>query len=191
MLGTDSKETPSEGAMEKDNPSVDSGHGKKDLKQELKRVKKERDDYLDGWKRAKADLINYKRDELRRLEQVVQFANEEMINDVIIVLDSFELAIASMEKDNPAEKGTHMIMSKLQDVLKKRGVSRIEVNEGDKFDPNFHEAVTTVSAEGKEDGKSDLPVGVLAKEGTIAEELGAGYILHGKVIRATKVKVYK
>src|SRR3989344_6905999 len=129
MLGTDSKETPSEGAMEKDNPAVDSGHGKKDLKQELKRVKKERDDYLDGWKRAKADLINYKRDELRRLEQVVQFANEEMINDVIIVLDSFELAIASMEKDNPAEKGTEMIKSKLQDVLKKRGVSRIEVNE--------------------------------------------------------------
>src|SRR3989344_3355197 len=171
--------------------SKETSRGKKDLKDELKKVKKDRDDYLDGWKRAKADLINYKRDELRRLEQVVQFANEEMINDVIIVLDSFELAIASMEKDNPAEKGTHMIMSKLQDVLKKRGVSRIEVNEGDKFDPNFHEAVTTVSAEGKEDGKSDLPVGVLAKEGTIAEELGAGYILYGKVIRAAKVKVYK
>ena len=102
--------------------ATDPKKEKKDLKDELKKVKKERDDYLEGWKRAKADLINYKRDELRRLEQVIQFANEEMINDVIIVLDSFELAIASMEKDNPAEKGTRMIMSKLQDVLKKRGV---------------------------------------------------------------------
>src|SRR3989338_263024 len=119
-------------------PKEEAGSRKdrKDSKDELKKAKAERDEYLDGWKRAKADLINYKRDELRRLEQVVQFANEEMINDVIIVLDSFELAIASMEKDNPAEKGTHMIMSKLQDVLKKRGVSRIEVNEGDKFDPH-------------------------------------------------------
>jgi len=182
MLGKDKDE--------KDTPSArqtsSDGAGKKEKKDELKRAKKERDEYLDGWKRAKADLINYKRDELKRLEQVVHFANEEMISDIITVLDSFELAIASMEKDNPAEKGVHMIKSKLQDVLKKRGVSRIEVNEGDKFDPQYHEAVMTVSAEGGsasggEKGKSD----------TIADELEAGYILHGKVIRAAKVKVYR
>src|SRR3990167_6177492 len=110
------------------NVSKETFRGKKDLKDELKQAKKEKEEYLDGWKRAKADLINYKRDELRRLEQVVQFANEEMISDIITVIDSFELAIASMEKDNPAVKGTEMIKSKLEDVLKKRGVSRIIVN---------------------------------------------------------------
>ncbi|OGY57742.1 MAG: nucleotide exchange factor GrpE, partial [Candidatus Colwellbacteria bacterium RIFCSPHIGHO2_02_FULL_45_17] len=89
-------------------PKEEAGPKKdrKDVKDELKRAKTERDEYLDGWKRAKADLINYKRDELRRLEQVVQFANEDMISDIITVIDSFELAIASMEKDNPAVKGT-------------------------------------------------------------------------------------
>jgi len=169
MLGKDknSKEPSSE--EEKDR--------KKDLKDELKKTKSERDEYLNGWKRAKADLINYKNDELKRLEQIVHFANEDMISDIITVLDSFELAIASMEKDNPSEKGARMIKSKLEDVLRKRGVSRIEVSAGDKFNPDFHEAVATVEA----DGKSD----------TIAEELETGYMLHGRVIRAAKVRVFK
>ncbi len=144
---------------------------------ELKKLKKEREEYLDGWKRAKADLINYKRDEFKRLEQVVNFANEEMIGDIITVLDSFELAIASMDKDNPAEKGVYMIKSKLQDVLKKRGVARIEISKGDKFDPKFHEAVNVIEGEGKSD--------------TIAEEIEGGYALHGKVIKAAKVTVFK
>ena len=45
---------------------------------ELKRIKEERDEYLDGWKRAKADLANYRKDELKRFEQVVQFATEDI-----------------------------------------------------------------------------------------------------------------
>ena len=173
MLGKDKEKDKEEEA----NPPKADAQGKKEKRDELKRAKKEREEYLDGWKRAKADLINYKRDELKRLEQVVHFANEEMISDIITVLDSFELAIASMERDNPAEKGVYMIKSKLQDVLKKRGVSKIEINKGDKFDPEYHEAVMTVEGEGKSD--------------TIAEELETGYILHGKVIRAAKVKVFK
>lgn len=144
--------------------------------EELKKLKKERDEYLDGWKRAKADLINYKKDELKRLEQIVRFANEEMIGDVIGVIDSFELALASMDKDNPASKGVYMIKSKLDDVLKKRGVTKIGVEVGDKFDPKIHEAIDVVDG-----GESD----------TVAEEVETGYALYDKVIRASKVKVYK
>jgi len=181
MLGID-KDSKEEKAKADEVSSPDASkkafrEQKKDTKDELKKAKKEREEYLDGWKRAKADLINYKRDELKRLEQVVHFANEEMISDIITVLDSFELAIASMEKDNPAEKGVYMIKSKLQDVLKKRGVSKIEVNEGDKFDPQYHEAITTIEGEGRSD--------------TISEEVETGYMLYDKVIRAAKVKVYK
>lgn len=145
------------------------------LKDKLEKVKKERDEYLDGWKRAKADFINYKKEELRRLEEVVKFANEGMIRDLIDVLDSFELALATM-KGTPAEKGVFLIKTKLEDCLKKRGVSVIEVGEGEKFDPNLHEAVEMV-----EGGESD----------TIAEEIETGYMLHGKVIRPARVKVFK
>ena len=145
---------------------------------ELKEVKKDRDEYLDGWKRAKADLINYKRDELKRLEEVVHFANEDMIRDLITVLDSFELALASMKDDDPSEKGIYLIKIKLEECLKKKGLKKIEVETGDAFDPAYHEAVGVTEDES-------------AKSETVAEELEAGYTLHEKVIRAAKVKVFK
>jgi len=145
----------------------------------LKKVKEERDEYLDGWKRAKADLINYKKEELKRLEEVVKFANEAMIGDLIVVLDSFELALATLDrKDSHVEKGMYMIRAKLEDVMERRGLEKIEVEVGQEFDPNYHEAVDVVDG-GKE------------KSNTIAEEVGTGYKLHGKVIRASRVKVYK
>ena len=172
MLGKDkdSEATPKGEAPDKDK--------KKDLKSELKKVKKERDEYLDGWKRAKADLINYKGDELKRLEHVVHFANEDMIRDLITVLDSFELALASMKDDDPSEKGIYLIKIKLEECLKKRGLKKIEVETGDAFDPAYHEAVGVTEDES-------------AKSETVAEELGAGYILHDKVIRPAKIKVFK
>lgn len=151
---------------------------KKDTKKELKQTKQDRDEYLDGWKRAKADLINYKRDELKRLEQVVHFASEDMMRDLITVLDSFDLALASMKKDDPAEKGIYLIKSKLEKVLKDKGLVKIDVEVGGKFDPAYHEAISVIE---DESGKSE----------TIAEEFEVGYMLHKKVLRAAKVKIYK
>lgn len=155
-----------------------TGQGKKDRKGEPKQVRSERDEYLDGWKRAKADFINYKKDELRRLEQVVHFASEDIMRDMITVLDSFDLALASMKKDDPAEKGIYLIRSKLEKVLKDKGLNKIDVEVGDKFDPTYHESIGVIE---KESGKSE----------TIAEELETGYMLHKKVIRAARVKIYK
>ena len=163
---------------EKDKEDKEEKDKKKELSDELKQLKEDCEEFLDGWKRAKADLINYKRDELKRLEQVVQFANEDMIRDLVTVLDSFELALASMKDDDPSEKGVYLIKIKLEECLRKRGLKKIEVETGDAFDPAYHEAV------GVTEDKS-------AKSETVAEELGAGYTLHDKVIRPAKVKVYK
>ena len=131
---------------------------------------------MDGWKRAKADLINYKKDELRRLEEVARFGSESLILELISILDDFDLALVTLEKQGATEKGVYLIRSRFEDILKRRGLERIEVKAGDRFDPAHHEAITTV------DG------GV---EGTVAEEVESGYTLHGKVIRPTSVKVYK
>ncbi len=147
-------------------------------KGEADKLQQERDEYLDGWKRAKADLANYKKDELKRLEEVVRYANEDFVRDLVTVLDSFELALAAMEKDGKVEKGVYLIQSQLVDLLRRRGLERMEVAEGDKFDPSVHEAVTTVPGEKDQD---DL----------IAGEVEAGYVLNEKVIRPAKVKVYK
>jgi len=172
---TNSNSSPSDTARPSESGA---GQGKKDLDGELKQFKKECDEYLDGWKRAKADLINYKRDELKRLEQVVHFASEDIMRDMITVLDSFDLALASMKKDDPAEKGVYLIRSKLEKVLKGKGLNKINVEIGDKFDPTYHEAIGVIE---NESGKSE----------TIAEELETGYTLHKKVIRAARVKIYK
>lgn len=147
-------------------------------KSEVDKLKEERDEYLDGWKRAKADLSNYKKDELKRLQELARFANEDIIRDLITILDSFDLAIRAMEKNGKVEKGVYLIKGQLEDLLQKRGLEKMEVAEDQQFDPAFHDAVTTIPGDEE-------------KDGLIAEEVETGYVLNGKVIRAARVKVYK
>jgi len=147
------------------------------LKQEIEKLKKERDDYLDGWRRAKAELANYKKDELKRLEEVAKFSQEDLVQDLLTVLDAFDLALAALEKSGPVEKGVYLIKSQLEELLRQRGLNRIQVKVGDKFDPALHEAIGLASG-GSEAGR-------------VAEEISAGYTLHGKVIRPSRVKVFK
>jgi len=144
---------------------------------ELTKCQKERDEYLEGWKRAKADLINYKKDEAKRFEAVVKFANESIIRDLINVLDSFDLALVALEKEAKAEKGIYLIRAQLEDILKQNGLERIIVSVGQPFDPALQEAIATV--------ESDKP------SGTVVEEVEKGYLLNGKLIRPARVKVAK
>ncbi|PIR98532.1 MAG: nucleotide exchange factor GrpE [Candidatus Colwellbacteria bacterium CG10_big_fil_rev_8_21_14_0_10_41_28] len=145
---------------------------------DLNSLKKERDEYLDGWKRAKADLINYKKEELSRLEQIAKFSNEDLVIELIQVLDNFELALSTLEKDGKVDKGVYMIKSQIEEILKRRGLESMEVEEGEEFDPTIHDAIANISTEEDLDNK-------------IAEQVERGYVLHGKIIRAAKVKVYK
>jgi len=75
-----------------------------DLKTKIDRLKaerlvcdRERKDYLDGWQRAKAELINYKKDEARRLEDIMQYAGMRMTEDFLPVLDGLDMALGSVE----------------------------------------------------------------------------------------------
>ena len=150
----------------------------KDLKEDIEKLKGECEEYLNGWKRAKADLANYKKDELKRLEELVRFANEDIIRDLLNILDSFDLALQAMEKSGEVEKGVYLIQNQLEDLLRRRGLEKMDVQEGQLFDPSMHEAVMVT------DGPDE-------KEGLIAEEIEKGYVLNGKVMRPAKVKVYK
>jgi len=148
------------------------------LKEDLERLSEEKDEYLDGWRRAKADLINYKKEELKRLEEVAKFGNEELIRDLISVLDSFELALSTLEKsEGKVEKGIYLIRNQLEDILKRRGLQRIKVTVNDNFNPSLHEAIGSLEGEGV--------------SGNIAEEVEAGYTLYDKVLRPVRVKLFK
>ncbi len=151
---------------------------------ELSRVTKERDEYLAGWQRAKADFINYKKEELQRLREIARIGGEEVIRDLIPVVDSFELGLVSIEKAGPVEKGVYMIKSQLEDVLRSKGLERIRVSPGDQFNPSFQEAVGVMDL-------SLLPADKKWVSGTVAEEVEAGYMYQGKLLRPTRVRLVK
>jgi molecular chaperone GrpE len=144
---------------------------------ELEQLKKERDEYLNGWKRAKADLINYQKEEARRLEDVIRYSNAGLIKELITVLDSFGLALSVMEKAGKSEKGITMIKSQLEEAMRKAGVEKVTVTVGGPFDANFHEAVA--------EAESDKPAG------SIMEVVEQGYSLQGRVIRPARVVLSK
>ncbi|MDO8574045.1 MAG: nucleotide exchange factor GrpE [bacterium] len=158
---------------------------------ELEKVKKERDEYLDGWKRAKADFINYKKEELSRLEEIAKYSNEDLIKEIITVLDNFDLALSYATEKQPTptseseprpgsvgvEKGIYMIRTQIEDILKRRGLKKINVRVGDLFDPNLSEAIVEVESEKPPE--------------TIIEIIEPGYKLNEKIIRPTRVKISK
>jgi len=144
---------------------------------EFTRCVKEREEYLQGWQRARADLSNYKKDEARRVEDVVRFSNEMLLRDLIPVLDSLDLGITVLENDTVAQKGISLVRIQLEEVVRKYGLERMLSGLRASFDPAKQEAVLEVA--------SDEPAG------TVVEEINRGYTLHGKVVRPGRVKIAK
>lgn len=159
--------------MNEDNKNI--SHEPTELQQELERLKQEKDEYLNGWKRAKADFINYQKDEAKRREELVKFGNEYLIRDLLPIADSFEMYLA-MTSDSKEKKGVEMIYAQLIGELTKQGLEPIKAL-GEPFDPALHEALGEMEV--------DQP------SGTVAAELERGWKLNGKVIRPTRVKIAK
>lgn len=145
------------------------------LKEQIAKLEKEKDEYLNGWKRAKADYINLQKDEMKQLGEVLKFGNAELIKELLTVLDSFELSLMAT-KDPEARKGIEIIYSQLEKILNKQGLGKIKAL-GEKFDPALHETMMQEESD--------------KESGTILEEMVKGWKLNDKVIRPTKVKIAK
>jgi molecular chaperone GrpE len=158
-----------------------------DLKEEIERLKKKleeaeklKQEYLAGWQRARADLINYKKEELERVGDFIKRANENLIFDFLPILDNFDNAektISAEKKEMPEIKGFLQIKKQILEFLKKYGVEEIK-SVGEKFDPVFHEVVEEIETDKFETG-------------TIVEEIQKGYKINGRVLRPARVKVAK
>ena len=148
----------------------------KKLKEESKRCETERKEYLEGWQRAKADFINFKKDEGKRFEDMARFVTASIVEEFLPVLDSFDLALQhGVPKE--VEKGIMLIRSQFEDVLRKRGIGEIAVGAGDPFDPAKHESVGEL--------KSEHP------PGTIADVVQKGYVFRERVMRPVRVRLAK
>ena len=133
----------------------------------------------DKFLRTLADFDNYRRRAKQEMEDASRFANQKLVTDLLPVLDNFELALQHTEGNGGGEgvrEGILLTHKQLADTLARHGIEPIEAV-GRPFDPQYHEAIMRV-----EPGPDQQP-------DTVAEELRKGYTLHGRVLRASLVKV--
>ena len=146
---------------------------------ELGDLQRERDDFKDRWLRKSAEFDNYrKRIERERREQADQSV-VDLLQDLLLVVDDFDRALTMEGGDEGGayRKGVELIHGKLHDLLRKQGVTAIDVLGAD-FDPNVHMAVM----------HEESPA---HREGEVIGELQKGYMLHDRLLRPAMVKVAK
>jgi molecular chaperone GrpE len=139
-------------------------------------LQRERDDLLGTSQRLQADFENYRKRVLREQTALVERATEGLIEQLLPVVDSFELAVANLGADSDVEslrKGVELVYAELLGVLERSGLEPIAAL-GEPFDPNVHEAVM------QDDGAGEPRVGHV---------LRAGWKLKGRVLRPAMVKV--
>jgi len=142
------------------------------LKEELQ---KEKEQYL----RLFAEFDNFKKRTAKERIEIFKTANAEVITAVLPVLDDFERGIKEIEKseNNELFKGIQLIQNKLVETLRSKGLKAVEVNPGDEFNTDIHEAITQIPAPTEE------------LKGKIVDVVETGYALHDKIIRYAKVVI--
>jgi molecular chaperone GrpE len=146
-----------------------------DLDADLAALGKERDELRTLAQRVQADFENYRKRMLREQTDAIGRANEALVEQLLPVLDSFELALGQLhDVDAQVRKGFELVFAEFVSVLEKAGIERIDATVVP-FDPNIHEAVLQ---EGDQDGD---PV--------VVETVRTGYRLKGRVLRPAMVKV--
>ncbi|MEA3272268.1 MAG: nucleotide exchange factor GrpE [Patescibacteria group bacterium] len=143
-------------------------------KDKLKEIKKQAEEYLNGWKRARADLVNFQKETEKQKETWIKFANSNFISTLLPFCDNFEEALKYVD-----DEGMRQLKKQFDGLLKEFGVERMEVV-GEKFNPEFHESVESQACP-CEGGES----------GIIIKEIQIGYKLHEKILRPSKVVISK
>ena len=134
----------------------------------------------DKFMRLFAEFENYKRRTTKERIELFKTASQDVMVSMLPILDDFERALLHIEDDKEAEelrKGVLLIYNKLLSTLEQKGLSKIEIEKGDTFNADDHEAITQIPAPSE-----DL-------KGKIIEVIERGYKLGDKVIRFPKVVI--
>jgi molecular chaperone GrpE len=163
--------------------------GEEDLKKTLKKFradlsvcKKEKEEYLTGWQKERADFVNYKKQEEERKSNFSEAMRERIIMRFLTVLDSFNMAFANKEAwekvDESWRKGVEYIYSQMNTVFEEFGVKPVgEV--GESFDPGIHQSIEVVGTDKKENDHK------------VAKVIQKGYKLGDRVIRPARVNIFE
>ncbi len=149
------------------------------LQAELKAERERANDYLNQLRYLKADFENYQKRSKREIAEIIEFANERLILRLLTQIDDLQRAVDSAEK---AEKtvlvnGLKLILTELKRTLTEEGLQEIPAR-GEPFDPEKHEASAVIHS-------NEYP------DQTVVEEMRKGYMLKGRVVRPSMVKVSK
>lgn len=148
------------------------------LQNEINLLKEEINQWKDKFLRKMAEFDNYKKRIEQDQIQLIKYANEKLIKDLLPVIDDFERTLTFSKeelKNNSILQGVEMVYNKLMKILSDYGLKKIDAL-NQPFDFNYHEALLQVPKEGVE------PL-------TVVEEVEKGYLLNDKVIRHSKVIV--
>ncbi len=158
--------------MKKNHETEDKDHGNAEEPKEEK-------DQHEKLLRLKADFENTKKRLERDKQEAIKFANEKLLVEILSIVDNFDRAMTSLSEGHDPEqvkKGLQIAQEELHQVLERHGVQVVK-SVGEAFDPKLHEAVATVEATG------DM------KDGLIVDEIQRGYILNGRLIRPSRVRI--
>lgn len=163
-----------------ENPDINAQSSIKKVREKLKAAEEKASEYLTGWQKAKADLVNLRKEDERRLTERVKFAEEALILDLLPVLDSFEMAFSNKEVWDTLPKewrtGMESIQTQFIKILETYGATVLDP-QGEPFSPHYHEAIGTEKTNTEDN------------DGKIIHVIQKGFIMHDKVIRTAKVIV--
>jgi molecular chaperone GrpE len=143
-------------------------------------IQRQRDDYYDRLLRQTAEFDNYRKRVDRERQSMSDAVAADVVRDLLPLVDDLERALkaeAGAEGAEAYRRGVELIHRQLLEVLRKRGVRRIEALGAD-FDPHYHQAVSHERAEGRRDGE-------------VIDEFTPGYMLGDRLLRPAMVKVAK
>lgn len=136
--------------------------------------------YRDAALRARAELDNYRKRVVREKEEAIRYANGSLLEDLLPVLDNFELGLGAAKTASDAAgiiMGLEMVRKQMEDFLRSHGVETIDAT-GAAFDPNLHDAVA-------QEASAEVP------EGTVIRQMRKGFKLKDRLIRPASVVVSK
>ena len=142
----------------------------------IKELEESNKELVDTLQHLQAEFENYNKRACKDNEHMIRFASAKLIERLLPILDSFELALKSEKNDEQFRKGVELIYTQLFSTLESEGLRPIKCM-GEKFSPYWHEVMLKVPSDKNED--------------VIIEEMQKGYMLNDKVMRHSKVKVSK
>lgn len=152
------------------------------LKEEIKKLRSERQEYLDGWQRSRADYTNLKKNTEDEKGKIVELLKTDILENFLPVLDSFNMAFSNKKTweavDPNWRVGVEHIYNQLKGIMEDYGLEEIG-KAGEEFNEELHDAKEVIETdEEKNDHK-------------IAEVIQVGYKKDEYIIRPAKVKIYK